>query len=176
MEGDVGLGWLDTLFVGCIAFGLIYSFIVLIFGDSTGDWLAHFQVPLLQPLTWVSGITAFGASGFLLVRLTSFSPATVCLIAGAIGVLLAVAAYFLWVKPMKQTENSTGYSMHELVGKIGEVWTTIPPAGLGEVVITMINGTTNHMATGYEGEAIAEGTRVVVINVKDHVLYVTPFQ
>jgi hypothetical protein len=54
--------------------------------------------------------------------------------------------------------------------------TSIPAEGLGEVLITMVGGTTNHMAASIDREAIREGTRVVVIDVRDHVLYVTPFQ
>lgn len=170
------MDWLETLFLVCIGFGLIYAVLLLLFGDHTTGWLSHFHLPVLQPLTWVSGLTAFGGAGFLLLQFSSFSRAMVSLLAVMIGITLAVLSYFIWIRPMQHSENSTGYSIGELVGKIGEVWTTIPPQGIGEVLIVMVNGTTNHMAASLEGETIPEGTRVVVVKVVEHVLYVTPFQ
>jgi len=166
---------MDTVYLICIVFGLVYTLTTLFFGDAVSDWLEQLQLPVLQPVLLVSGITAFGAAGLLLTRLTSFSAWTVLGLAALAGVALAVLAYFVWVEPMAKAENTTGYSMQQLVGQIGEVWTSIPSGGLGEVLIVMVAGTTHHMAASVDGEPIREGTRVVVVEVRDHVLYVTPF-
>jgi hypothetical protein len=62
--------------------------------------------------------------------------------------------------------------LHDLVGKQGEVWVTIPSDGFGEVVITIAGGNTNHIAASLAGISIPEGTMVVIKEVKDHVIYV----
>lgn len=164
---------LDTIFLICIGIGLLYACVTLLFGDS-GGWLDHFQIPVLQPLTLVSGITAFGGSGFLLLRLTSFTTLTTILLSLLSGAIIAILSYFIWIEPMNDAETSTGYSIMQLVGKVGEVWTTVPATGLGEIIIPMVNGTTNHMAASWLKEPIPEGTKVIVVEVKDHVLYVKP--
>lgn len=164
------------IYLLCLICGLIYTLVTLFFGHVT-DWLGqvHVHLPVLQPILLVSGITAFGGAGYLLTRFTSLASGVVLVLAFACGLVLAVAAYFLWVEPMNRAENSIGYSMSQLTGKIGEVVTTIPSQGLGEVLVSMVSGTTNHMAASLDRELIREGVRVVVVEVRDHVLYVTPF-
>ena len=169
------MGVLETVYMVCLVGGLIYTLISLIFGDTISDLLGQLQLPVVEPIVLVSGLTAFGGAGYLLSRFTSLSWLVVLLLAIAIGGGLAVAAFFVWVKPMSKAENSTGYSMNQLGGKLGEVNTTIPADGLGEVLLPMISGTTYHMAASLERRAIQQGTRVVVVEVRDHVLYVTPF-
>jgi membrane-bound ClpP family serine protease len=166
---------LETIYLICLGVGLVYALVTLFVGDAISDMLGELHLPILQPILMVSGITAFGGTGFLLTRLTELSVATVIIFALLVGSLLAMAGYFLWVKPMSKAEASTGYSMDQLPGNIGEVGTTIPAEGLGEVLVTLVSGTTYHMAASVDGEVIPSGMRVVVVEVRDHVLYVTPF-
>lgn len=171
------MGVLETIYIVCLVCGILYALATLIFGHVGGDWMSHghFHLPVLQPILLVSGATAFGAAGYLLNRFTSLSDLMVLGLAIVIGIGLAVASYFLWVEPMSKAENSTGYAMSQLGGKLGEVSTTIPANGLGEVLVKMVSGTTFHMAATLDGVPIREGSRVVVVEVRDHVLYVTPF-
>ncbi|QRG66899.1 NfeD family protein [Brevibacillus choshinensis] len=169
------MGVLETIYIVCLACGVLYALAVLLFGHA--DWMSHHHahLPVLQPILLVSGATAFGAAGYLLGRFTSLSDLVVVGLAVLIGIGLAVASYFLWVQPMSRAENSTGYTMSQLVGKLGEVCTTIPANGLGEVLVKMVSGTTFHMAASLDGEQIRQGSRVVVVEVRDHVLHVTGF-
>ncbi|MED1914006.1 NfeD family protein [Brevibacillus sp. DP1.3A] len=169
------MGVLETVYMVCLVLGLIYTVISLLFGDTLSDWLGHLHLPFAQPILLVSGMTAFGGAGYLLSRYTSLGALVVLMLAAVIGIALALVSYFLWVKPMSHAENSTSYSMSQLGGKLGEVGTTIPAEGLGEVLLPMISGTTYHMAASLEGGIIPQGTRVVVVEVRDHVLYVIPF-
>ncbi|WP_421617433.1 serine protease [Brevibacillus sp. TJ4] len=169
------MGVMETIYLTCLVGGLIYALITLFLGDAISDLIGEISLPLLQPILLVSGITAFGGIGFLLTRLTTLSVVQVLLFAVLAGALLAVGAYFLWIKPMGKAEMSIGYSMEQLQGKIGEVGTTIPAEGLGEVLISMVSGITHHMAASVDKQQIPEGTRVVVVEVRDHVLYVVPF-
>ncbi|MBO8163346.1 MAG: NfeD family protein [Brevibacillus sp.] len=169
------MAWLDTLFLVCIGVGLVYAFTTLFLGDAAGDLLEGLEIPMLQPITLVSGLAAFGGCGFLLKRLTEFSDWLIFGLAVIGGGVIAVAAYFIWVEPMKDAETSTGFSINDLVGRTGEVLTGIPASGVGEVLITMVNGTTNHVAASWHEQEIAEGTKVIVAEVRDHVLFVVPF-
>nr|WP_204517557.1 NfeD family protein [Brevibacillus fulvus] len=165
----------ELFFLGCFAFGLIYALLLLLFGDASTGWVDGFVLPPLHPVVLVGGVTAFGGSGFLLDRYANLALIYVCLAALAIAAVLSLSVYFLLVRPMRHAENSVGYSMNDLIGKIGYVWTTVPADGLGEVVVTMVGGTTSHMAVSVDRTEIAEGTRVVVVDVRDHVLQVALF-
>lgn len=170
---------LETVYIVCLVCGVLYALAALLFGHTGADWMGghgHVHLPVLQPILLVSGATAFGAAGYLLSGFTALSEWAILGLAAVIGIGLAVASYFLWVQPMSKAENSTGYAMSQLGGKLGEVRTTIPENGLGEVLVSMVSGTTFHMAASLDGSPIREGSRVVVVEVRDHVLYVTPFQ
>lgn len=176
-KGVANVGVLETIYIVCLICGVLYALFALIFGHTGADGMGHghAHLPVFQPILLVSGATAFGAAGYLLTRFTSLSTLMVLGAAVILGAGLAVAAYFLWVEPMSRAESSTGYAMSQLGGKIGEVSTTIPVNGLGEVLVTMVSGTTFHMAASLDGIPIKQGARVVVVEVRDHVLYVTPF-
>jgi len=167
-------GW-ETVYGVCLIAGLVYALATLFWGDVIADMLGEIHLPLLQPAVLASGLTAFGGIGFLLTRLTALSSWTVFAASLFAGGVLAAGAHFLWIRPMERAEVSIGYSMSQLEGKIGEVGTSIPANGLGEVLIPMVSGITHHMAASLENEPIPAGTRVVVVEVRDHVLYVTPF-
>jgi membrane protein implicated in regulation of membrane protease activity len=166
---------LVTLYLICIGIGVVFAFVTILFGDSHGHTVMG-HIPLMQPVSLVSGITAFGGAGILLSSLTLFSPPLTFWLSVCSAVLISFISYFVWVRPMKDAESSTGFSVYQLSGKLGEVLTAIPANGLGEVIVTMVNGRSNHMAASYDSQSIGVGTRVVVVEVKNHVLYVTPFE
>lgn len=152
--------------------GIAFCIISLLIGEVVGG-LFHFETGIfLQPITLFGGITTFGGVGFLLLKWThlSFDAALIYAILSAVVSILLL--YFLIVRPSKYTENSTGFQLKDLIGKEGEVWTSIPSDGLGEVLITMAGGNSNQIAASHMGTPIAEGMRVVVCDVRDQILYV----
>lgn len=74
---------------------------------------------------------------------------------------------------MEAADNSTAFSMQELIGRTGEVIITIPAVGFGEVLIPVGSGNTNQIAASLNQQEIAQGTEIIVIEVRDHTLYVT---
>lgn len=167
------------LFWGCLAFGVMFTIIVVIFGDVLGDALSgafdFLNADFLNPVVLTGGITAFGAAGLLLEKYTPLSGIWLLLSALGIGFVISVGAYFFYVKPMNKAENSIGYSIQGLVGKLAEVIVPIPKEGYGEVLIKAGAGNTNQIAASFDGTEIQAGTRVVVVDVKDDTLYVTRF-
>ncbi len=77
---------------------------------------------------------------------------------------------------MEYADNSTAFSIQELEGKVGEVITTLPPKGYGEVLIPVGSGHTNQIAASLDQQEIPQGKKVIVVKVKDHTLYVTPWE
>lgn len=167
----------------CFIGGVLFALVTIIFGDILGNFLDGFfdslsmdHLDFLQPMVLVGGITILGGSGIMLHHYTHLEPLTVAVISLAVSVLVSVMVYFSYVKPMRNCENSSGYSMKDLVGKIGEVTIPIPVGGYGEVVIKTGPGLTNQIAANMEQTEIPAGTRVVVGETKEGVLYVFRFE
>ena len=109
---------------GCFAAGILFAVISLIFGDILGDILdgifdaiSFDQVDFIHPMVIVGGITVFGGSGILLSQYTRLEPSMTVWLSLFNALVISVIVYFAYVKPMKNSENSTGFSVQDLVGK-----------------------------------------------------------
>ena len=167
----------------CFSGGVLFALITIIFGDVLGDALDGFfdflsmdHLDCMQPVVFVGGITILGGCGIMLSRYTDLALLPVAIISLTLSVVISVIVYFSYVKPMKNSENSTGYSMQDLIGKIGEVSVPIPVGGYGEVLIKGGPGLTNQIAANMDQAEIPAGTRVVVGEVKEGVVYVFLFE
>lgn len=167
---------MEAFYWGCFITGILFTLTTLLFGELISGWadtLAGHPFAFLQPVVWVGGLTAFGGSGILLLHDSSLGSFFVFLVSFIFAFLLSVLVWHIYVKPMKRSENSTGFSMKELVGRIGEVIVPIPERGYGEVMIKIGAGYTNQVAAGFQGVSIAGEERIVVIEVKEDVLFVS---
>ncbi|MEN6324733.1 MAG: protease [Syntrophomonas sp.] len=174
---------METIYWVCLYGGIIFTVTTIIFGDILGDIfggildsLAFDHLEFLSPMVIVGGITAFGGSGIILERLTSLEALIVAIFSMMIASSLSVLVYFVYVRPMKNAENSSGYTLSELTGKIGTVIVPVPEQGFGEVLIKIGGGNTNHIACSCDGESFAAGTRIVVAEIIDGVLQVIAYQ
>ncbi len=112
--------------------------------------------------------------GLMLQRYTGLGAAAVIILAVLIAIVLGIAIYFLYVKPMENSESSTGYSIQELGGKMGEVLVPIPSSGYGEVIVNVgAAGVTGQIAASFDGQEIPTGSKVVVVDVKEGTLLVS---
>nr|WP_275577005.1 NfeD family protein [Thalassobacillus pellis] len=111
-------------------------------------------------------MTKYTGLGTIIVSLVS-------IIAG-IGAYMMIYHYL--VIPMSKAESSTAISVQDLEGKIGEVITTIPLDGMGEVFIESTSGSRSESAKSFEEKTIKQGSRVVVVEVKEHILYVSEWE
>jgi membrane-bound ClpP family serine protease len=167
---------METFFLGCFLTGILFTLTTLLFGELLSGWadsLAGHPVAFLQPVVWVGGLTTMGGSGILLLHYAPVSSMVALLLALIIAIVLSAFLWLFYVKPMKRSETSTGFSMKELVGRIGEVTVPIPQVGYGEVMIKVGAGFTNQVAAGFQGAAVAGGQRIVVVEVKNDVLVVS---
>lgn len=175
-----------TFYWICLVTGVMFAVVSLLLGEIIGHWLnglfdgaaggiGH-SLPVLQPVSLVGGITALGACGLLLTKYTVWSSAPVLILSALAAIGLSVAVAFFYVRPMQNSENSTGFSVKELHGAVGEITVPIPAAGYGEVVLKAGAGRTNQIAASFDGVPVPEGTKVVVVEAKDGVLYVSPLE
>ncbi|GIP50427.1 hypothetical protein J53TS2_40180 [Paenibacillus sp. J53TS2] len=158
---------MEALFWGCFVGGALFAVISALLGDLLGSWLDgvfdFLSVDFLKPIITASAITSFGGAGILLDRYTGLGGAGVVVLAIVAAVLLSAGVYFAYVRPMENSENSTGFSESELPGKVGEVTVPIPAQGYGEVMVKLVGGNTLHIASSWDRKEIPAGTVVVVI-------------
>lgn len=167
----------------CFSGGVLFALVTLVFGDILGDIfgglfdsLSMDHLDFLQPMVLVGGLTIFGGSGIMFNQYTNLDPRLVAALSLMISVILSILIYFAYVKPMKNSENSTGFSQKDLVGKIGEVSVPIPAKGYGEVIIRIGAGNTNQIAATLDDDEIPAGSRIVVGEVKEGILFVFPYE
>lgn len=153
---------------GCLT--LLY----VLFGDvlEGADELTSF----LNPVLILAFLTFFSATAFILEKITGMNSIFIIIIAIIVAFLLDVLLNVFVLVPMKSAEQSLSYTEKSLEGRVGKVIISIPAEGFGEVVIESISGMISKPAISFEGGGISEGEEVLVIEIKDGVLYVKPYK
>ncbi|MRH43733.1 protease [Aquibacillus halophilus] len=160
--GSLGIA-IISLFLGDVLEGLLDSLF-----DSVGEFL--------NPLLLFSTLSVIGGSGVLLTKYTDMNNLYVLILSLFIGAGSYFLIYYFLVTPMSNAEASTSISIFDLEGKVGEVITTIPANGMGEIFIESTNGSRNETAMSFDGVEIKQGTEILVIQVIDNVLYVSELE
>lgn len=165
------------LYWGFLAGGVMFAVAAGLFGDILSEWLDgmfdFMSVSFMKPVVIAGAVAGFGGAGILLDQYTPWPSALVLIASIVIALLLAAAAYFGYVLPMQNSENSVSFSMQDLSGKLAEVTIPIPADGYGEVMLQIGATHTNQIAASLENDAIEAGARVVVVHVKEGTLYVS---
>ncbi|GAB5536984.1 MAG: hypothetical protein Rubg2KO_32330 [Rubricoccaceae bacterium] len=174
---------MTTIYWYCLGGGFALTLLLLVVGEALEAALDAFDGTLdaldfgdaFDPLAGVAGVTLFGAAGLILDKTTGLANTPEAAIAALIGLVGAVVLHFIYIKPMKQSENSTAFSVREYAGKTGELTTGIPEGGFGEVTVQMGASTTFQTASSFDGSSIPNGATVVVVEVDaEGVLRVAP--
>ena len=166
-----------TVYWLCLGGGLLFALLTVLLGDVIDGALDGIDLPddLLDPLSFVGGLSVFGGAGVLLSEFAALGPVATAVLAAGFGFVLAVAMHFGVVRPMKRAEASTGFSHREYAGKLGEVSVSVPAGGFGEVIVQMGASRTFQTAASFDDTPIPSGTRVVVVEVGEEALLVSPF-
>jgi hypothetical protein len=171
---------MQTLYLGCLALGVIFAVVSVLVGDLIGSAFdgifdaLHFD--FVNPAVLAGGITVFGGAGILLTRYSGLEDGAILALSLLIAAFLAVLLYLGVVKPMDKSEMSTGFSMLDLPGKIGEVTVPVPAAGYGEIMVKFGAGNSLHTAASFERLALPAGIKVVVVEVQEGVALVSEFE
>lgn len=155
-----GLGL--VLLVASIVFGELFDFIDVDIGDADGGPISGTVI--------AAGMAAFGAAGALAsyygwgVLLSAAVAVTAALSIGALSAWALASLY-------KQT-GTTETSLNVLAGRLGEVTTAISGTGVGEVTVTGVDTTIQRLARSANGQPIARGSIVRVVDVMGSTLVV----
>ncbi|ASS65859.1 MULTISPECIES: NfeD family protein [unclassified Paenibacillus] len=171
---------METVYLSCLAFGVLFAIVSVVLGDILGsfldgalDFLSVDGHHIFQPAAAAGAVTAFGGAGLMMEKYSSLPASGIALLSVLAAAACSLLVFFLYVRPMQNSESTSGYSLQELGGSIGEVLTAIPAHGCGEVLVRIGAGVTNHTAESFDGTDIPTGSKVVVVEVKPDALAVS---
>lgn len=163
---------LETIYL----YGLIGSGILTILYVFFAD-VVHFDGPdFLNPVLIFAFITIFSASGYLFEKFSALHYFAIIGISAVAAFILVVLLNVFVLVPLSAAEESLVYNEKDLRGRIGTVITAIPADGFGEVMIDSISGRIAKPATSFDRVELANGSSVLVVDIKDGVLQVTSHQ
>ncbi|MCY7763756.1 NfeD family protein [Bacillus spizizenii] len=160
----------------------IYLYTLIIAGSLTllfvffGDVFAGLSegIPFLNPTLLLAFFTCFSASGYIGELILPLSSLLIALLSCILSIMLVVLLHIFVLVPLSSAEESLVYKEDDLRGRVGKVITAVPVDGFGEVVIEGIGGTISKSAVSFDNEQISYGTAVLVVDVNNGVLSVTP--
>lgn len=171
---------MQTLYLGCLALGVIFAVVSVLVGDLIGSALSGMfdivSFDFVNPAVLAGGVTVFGGAGILLTRYSGLQDSAILALSLLIAAFMGVLLYLGVVKPMEKSEMSNGFSMQELPGKIGEITVPVPAEGYGEVMVRFGAGNSLHTAGSFEHEPLPAGIKVVVVEVREGVAMVSELE
>jgi len=166
----------ETLYLFGIMIGGILTLLYILFGDILEGVAEVSPDGFLNPTLVLSFITFLSASGYLFEKLSAIHNLIIFVISIVIALILVILLNVFVLIPLSSAEESLAYKEEDLKGRIGKVIISIPDDGFGEVVLEGKGGTIAMSAKGFQDEAIDYDTKVLVIDIKDNVLYVIPHE
>ncbi|WP_285765985.1 NfeD family protein [Peribacillus sp. SI8-4] len=161
----------------------IYLYGLIIFGGLTflfilfHDIFSGLEMPdIFNPTLIFSFLTVFFASGFLLESLTGLNSAMNAVISLLLALSIVTLLNVFVLIPISSAEESLTFHDNDLRGRVGRVLTSVPVDGFGEVLIESISGSIAKTAASYKNEEIVSDTKVLIIEVKNGVIYVMPHE
>ncbi|MFE3976334.1 MULTISPECIES: hypothetical protein [unclassified Peribacillus] len=164
---------LETVYLyGLIIFGGL-TFLFILFNDI----FSGLELPdILNPTLIFSFVTVFFSSGFLLESLTGLNDVMIAVISLLISFTIVTLLNVFVLIPISSAEESLTFHDNDLRGRVGRVLTSVPVDGFGEVLIESISGSIAKTAASYKNEGIVSDTKVLIIEVKNGVVYVMPHE
>ena len=114
--------------------------------------------------------------GYILEWFIDWSSLVILIIASISSIIFVTLLHLFVLVPIRSAEQSWGYSEDALIGSVGTAIVSIPIDGYGEVMVQWKSGVISKPAVSYDNEAISQDERVLIIEIKDGVFYVSPYQ
>lgn len=165
---------IETIYLVLLIVAGSLTILYILFGDllhGIGEALGF-----LHPVLVLSFITFFSASGYIFEKVTPLSSFLIMAISAIISIILVILLNVFVLIPLSSAEESLSYTEDSLKGRVGKLIISIPENGFGEVVIDSKSGMISKPSASYDNIAIEEGKQVLIIEVKDGVLYVVPYE
>lgn len=164
---------IETFYLTVLIFVGVLTVLFLLFGDFLHGILG--AVDFLNPTLIFAFLTFTAASGYLLEKLTSLNHLIIMIVSSLIAIILDLLLNVFVLVPLSSAEESLVYTTQSLKGRVGKVIISIPVDGFGEVVLNNSSGTIAKPAASFDQKPIEEGQKVLVIEVKNGVLMVLPY-
>ena len=184
---------LNVVYATALLIGVVYALFLLFFqglGEAFGDLDLDLDLDLdvdvdagdfdsageaagVSMLAIASFISTFGAFG--LVSVTLFDAGSVASLVTALigGTLMGLAAQAFFVYILSPTVSSE-VRQAKLIGLVGEITTSVPASGLGQIALIAQGSRITYSARATtEGEIIARGTPVRIERIVGNVAYVS---
>ncbi|MEC5425951.1 hypothetical protein QGM71_21090 [Virgibacillus sp. C22-A2] len=165
---------IDTIYLIILIAAGVLTVLYLFFGDIL-DGISEAS-GFLNPALILAFLTFFSATGYVLEHVTPFSSLLIMAVSVLIALILDTLLNIFVLIPLSSAEESLSYTEESLKGRVGKIIIPIPEDGFGEIIIESKFGIISKPATGYEEGPIAEGSQVLVIEVKNGVLFVVPYE
>lgn len=160
---------------GLIAGGIM-TLLYILFSDLLEGMFEFIPDGILNPTLVLSFLTFFSATGYLMEKLTAVSHLLIAAVSFLLALGLTTLLNVFVLVPLNSAEESLAYSEDDLRGRTGKVIVSIPKDGYGEVILEGTGGTISKSAMSFDEEEIPSGNKVLVIDVKNGVLYVSPIE
>lgn len=164
---------LSQIYLIVLLVGGAITLIYILFGDvleGIGE-----GVPFLNPTIILVFLIFLSAIGYSLESLTTFHSLIIVGISALGSFLLTTLLNVFVLVPLSSAEESLAYTEESLKGRLGKTIIPIPKDGFGEVLIENKSGRIAKAAASFDNTDIGEGITVLVIDIKDGILYVRPY-
>ena len=164
---------LQEFFLYGVIISTVLTFILVLFNDLFDGLLLP---PFLNPVLVLSFFTILCGIGYLFVTFTSLSPILATLFSAIISFIIVAFIHIFILVPVSTAQESLTITEEDLKGRLGKVIITVPEDGFGEVLITSNSGSFAKPAVSFDKEAIPAEAEVLIIDVKNGVLYVSSYE
>ena len=165
---------IQDLYLWILIIAAILTVVVLLFGDLL-DGIFE-SVPFLHPVLVLSFFIFLSAIGYVLEWFMNWESIVILIISSILSIIFVTLLHLFVLVPIRSAEQSWGYSEEALMGSVGTAIVSIPIDGYGEVMVQWKSGVISKPAVSYDNKAIPQGERVLIIEIKDGVFYVSPYQ
>ena len=188
---------MSTLFLGCFAFGLIFtvaSFLLGALGSGDHFHLPHFghaghgghagaghghahgghgdQISPFNVSTIAAFVTWFGAAGWLLTRYSSWTAAAIVTVATAAGAVGGGIVFLTLSRLIMARLTPMREEDYREAGTVGRLSVPIRAGGTGEVVYELGGARRVDGARTLDGTPLEKGTEVIIHRVERGIAYV----
>lgn len=159
---------IESIYLFLLIAGVVLTILYIFVGELLEGLMDVGGDAILNPITLIGYITLVGGLGYVLETVGFFLGSGMILLINLVtsAIVIVLVNYFIII-PVKRSEKNMSYSINDLKGTVGEVFTTIPADGFGEVIISRTHGTVSKPAKSFDDEELLEGTKILVIDVDD---------
>lgn len=165
---------IEAFYLSILISAGVITLLYLLFGDFLEGIVE--ATGFLNPTLILAFVTFTSATGYIFELLTSLNHLLIISISVIIAIILDVFLNVFVLIPLSRAEESLVYTTQSLRGRVGDVIIPIPVDGFGEVIIKSASGTISKSAASFENKPITEGEKVLIVEVKDGVLKVLPYE